>query len=173
MLGRDGYLPGVRAGWTPASLIRRSPSPSTAVSSGGISKTSCRPGSAGRYFIARLRGGDVAAVGHSRKGPPRGAGWKPTCGLRAPQSRHQVIGAARRVVMDPVDVLDAGRMAVFTDPEGCASWCLAGQQHRVARHCQPARFVELQRLNTRDPEGAKSFYGSVFGWERLALQGRR
>ena len=31
--------------------------------------------------------------------------------------------------------------------------------------------MNFNGLNTRDPEGAKSFYGSVFGWETLALPG--
>ena len=31
--------------------------------------------------------------------------------------------------------------------------------------------LNCNSLNTRDVEGAKSFYGSVFGWETLGLQG--
>ena len=31
--------------------------------------------------------------------------------------------------------------------------------------------MNFNGLNTRDAEGAKSFYGSVFGWETLALGG--
>ena len=31
--------------------------------------------------------------------------------------------------------------------------------------------MNFNGLNTRDPEGAKSFYGSVFGWETLGLGG--
>lgn len=82
-----------------------------------------------------------------------------------------MIGAGGRVVMDPVDVLDAGRMAVFTDPEGCAFCVWQAKQHRGARIVNQPGSLNFNSLNTRDPEGAKSFYGSVFGWERLALQG--
>src|SRR5207249_4983039 len=31
--------------------------------------------------------------------------------------------------------------------------------------------LNFNGLNTRDAEGAKSFYGSVFGWKTLALGG--
>ena len=31
--------------------------------------------------------------------------------------------------------------------------------------------LNLNGLNTRDVEGAKSFYGSVFGWRTLTLDG--
>ena len=31
--------------------------------------------------------------------------------------------------------------------------------------------LNFNGLSTRDPEGAKAFYGSVFGWETLALPG--
>src|SRR5256885_15192011 len=31
--------------------------------------------------------------------------------------------------------------------------------------------LNLNRLHTRDPDGARSFYGSVFGWEALGLPG--
>jgi uncharacterized protein len=31
--------------------------------------------------------------------------------------------------------------------------------------------LNFNGLNTRDVEGAKSFYGSVFGWETLGLEG--
>jgi predicted enzyme related to lactoylglutathione lyase len=30
--------------------------------------------------------------------------------------------------------------------------------------------LNFNRLNTREPDGAKWFYGSVFGWETLNLQ---
>src|SRR5437660_254437 len=35
----------------------------------------------------------------------------------------------------------------------------------------PQAAVAFYRLGTRDPDGAKAFYGSVFGWEVLDLGG--
>ena len=63
MLERDGYLPGV-----PCWVDTSQPDPEAAVAFyGGLFgwdfKDAMPPGSPGKYFFARLRGGDVAAVG--------------------------------------------------------------------------------------------------------------
>jgi predicted enzyme related to lactoylglutathione lyase len=44
-------------------------------------------------------------------------------------------------------------------------------EHRGAQLVNEHGTVNFNDLNTRDPEGAKSFYGSVFGWETLELPG--
>jgi uncharacterized protein len=69
------------------------------------------------------------------------------------------------VIGETMDVMDLGRMALFTDPEGafCGIW-------------QPGTFPGAQRVNepgalswneleSRDPDRAKEFYGAVFGWK--------
>ena len=129
-------------------------------------------GSAGHYYIARLRGGDVAAVGSQPQGQPPTAAWNTYVWVEsADEVVSKVIGAGGRVVVDPVDVLDAGRMAVFTDREGAAFRVWQARKHRGARIVNEPGSLNFNSLNTRDPEGAKSFYGSVFGWETLHLQG--
>ncbi len=78
-------------------------------------------------------------------------------------------GAPR--VMEPFDVMDAGRMAVFTDPEGAAFCVWQAKQHKGARIVNEHGSLNFNGLNTRDPDGAKAFYGSVFGWGTLSLDG--
>ena len=72
---------------------------------------------------------------------------------------------------DPFDIMDAGRMAVFTDPEGAAFCVWQAKEHKGARIVNEPGSLNFNGLNTRDAEGAKSFYGSVFGWETLGLGG--
>ena len=65
---RDGYIPGV-----PCWVDTSQPDPEAAVDFyGGLFgwefEDVMPPGSAGKYFIARLRGGDVAAVGSHPRG---------------------------------------------------------------------------------------------------------
>jgi predicted enzyme related to lactoylglutathione lyase len=67
--------------------------------------------------------------------------------------------------------MDAGRMAVFTDPEGAAFCVWQAKEHKGARIVNEPGSLNFNGLNTRDVEGAKSFYGSVFGWETLDLGG--
>lgn len=69
------------------------------------------------------------------------------------------------MVAEPMDVMDLGRMAVFTDPAGAffGIW-QPGTFHGATLVNEPGA-VGWNELSTRDPEGAKSFYGAIFGWE--------
>jgi predicted enzyme related to lactoylglutathione lyase len=67
--------------------------------------------------------------------------------------------------------MDAGRMAVFTDPEGAMFSVWQAKDHRGARIVNESGSLNFNGLNTRDAERAKSFYRSVFGWETLGLGG--
>jgi len=67
--------------------------------------------------------------------------------------------------------MEACRMAVFTDPEGAAFCVWEAKEHKDARLVNDPGSLVFNGLNTRDVEGARSFYGSVFGWQTLALDG--
>jgi predicted enzyme related to lactoylglutathione lyase len=130
------------------------------------------PGSEGKYFIARLRGGDVAAVGSIPEGAPAAAMWNTyVCVESADETASKVRDAGGSVVMEPFDVMDAGRMAVFTDPEGAAFCVWQAKEHKGARIVNEHASLNFNGLNTRDVQRAKSFYGSVFGWTTLELPG--
>lgn len=77
----------------------------------------------------------------------------------------RVSEAGGQILMEPVDVLDQGRMALFLDDQGAylGAW-------------QPGNFIGAGVVNEpgapcwnelacRDIEKAKNFYGTVFGWE--------
>ena len=172
MLERDGYVPGV-----PCWVDTSQPDPEAAVAFytgvfGWDFEDAMPPGSPGKYFIARLRGGDVAAVGSQPEGAPPMAVWNTYIWVdSADDAAKKVLAAGGRVVMDPFDVMDAGRMAVLTDPEGAAFSVWQAKEHKGARIVNEPGSLNFNGLNTRDPEAAKSFYGSVFGWETLGLGG--
>ena len=67
--------------------------------------------------------------------------------------------------MDPFDVLDAGRMAVFADPAGAVFCLWQPNDHRGAQLVNEPNTWNWSDLNTRDPKGAQNFYGAVFGWQ--------
>ena len=172
MLERDGYLPGV-----PCWVDTSQPDPEAAVAFyGGLFgwdfQDAMPAGSAGKYFVARLRGGDVAAVGSQPEGGPPMAVWNTYVWVRsADEAASKVLDADGRVVMEPFDVTAAGRMAVFTDPEEAAFSVWQAREHRGAQIVNRPGSLNFNGLNTRDAAGAKSFYGSVFGWETLGLGG--
>jgi len=176
---RDGYIPGVPC-WVDAS----EPDPEAAVDFyralfGWEVEDVMPPSSEGRYFIARVRrslfdgrGRDVAAVRSIPEAAPSTAMWNTYVWVdSADEAASKVHQAGGGVVMEPFDVMDAGRMALFTDPEGAAFWVLEARQHRGARLVNDPGSLNFNTLNTRDLEAAGSFYGSVFGWQTFTLDG--
>ena len=130
------------------------------------------PGSPGQYFIARLRGGDVAAVGSQPEGGPPAAAWNTYIWVEsAEETASKVLDAGGRIITDPFEVMEAGRMAVCSDPEGAVFYLWQAKQHKGARIVNQPGSLNFNGLNTRHAEAAKSFYGSVFGWETLSAGG--
>lgn len=169
---RNGYIPGV-----PCWVDTSQPDPGAAVDFyrglfGWEFEDVMPPGSEAKYFIARLRGGDVAAVGSIPEAAPPVAMWNTYVWVEnADATASKVRDAGGGVVTEPFDVMDFGRMAVFTDPEGAAFHVWQANEHRGARVVNEAGSLNFNGLGTRDVAGAKSFYGSVFGWTTLALNG--
>src|SRR5436305_170660 len=130
------------------------------------------PGSEGKYFMARLRGLNVAAVGSIPEEAPQMALWNTYVWVdSADDTASRVRDAGGSVMMEPFDVTDAGRMAVFTDPEGAAFCVWQAGENKGAQVVNEHGSLNFNGLNTRDPDAAKSFYGSVFGWGTIALGG--
>ncbi|MGK5641332.1 VOC family protein [Streptomyces sp. URMC 126] len=119
---------------------------------------------AGGYGFFRRDGATVAAVGPLTE---EGASSAWTVYFRTPDAdatAKSVEQGGGTVRVAPFDVMDAGRMACFTDPGGAefAVW-------------QPARVGGLERaseenalcwaeLHVADPTAAYAFYRGVFGW---------
>jgi uncharacterized protein len=167
---RDGYIPGV-----PCWVDTSQPDPEAAVNFyGGLFgwefEDVMPPGSQGKYFIARVRGGDVAAVGSIPEGAPPAAMWNTYIWVdRADDTASTAIQAGGRVLMEPFDVMNAGRMAVLADPQGAAFCVWQAQEHKGAQIVNEAGSLNFNVLNTPDPAAAKRFYGAVFGWKTLDL----
>jgi uncharacterized protein len=169
---RDGYIPGVPC-WVDAS----EPDPQAATEFygelfGWDFEDVMPPDAPGRYFTARLRGLDVAAVGSIPEGAPPMAMWNTYIWVdSADETASKVRDAGGTVVMEPFDIFDSGRMAVFADPEGATFSVWQAKEHKGARLVNEHGSLNFNGLNTRDVDGAKAFYGSVFGWTTLALPG--
>ena len=167
---RDGYIPGV-----PCWVDTAQPDPEAALVfySGlfGWEFEDVLPeGSEGKYFIGRIRGGDVAAVGSVPEGAPPVVMWNTYVWV---ESADETVSKARAagggVAVEPYDVMGFGPMAVLTDSEGVAFCVWEPRAHKGAKIVNEHGSVNFNGLATRDPEGAKAFYGAVFGWGTLAL----
>ena len=87
----------------------------------------------------------------------------------ADETAAKVREAGGAVLMEPFDIFDSGRMAWFTDPEGAGFGVWQPNQHRGATVVNEPGSLNFNGLHSRDEEGAKAFYGAVFGWELLPM----
>jgi uncharacterized protein len=183
---RDGYIAGVPC-WVDAS----EPDPEAAVDFyGGLFgwefEDVMLPDSESKYFIARgearsssifdtsgeVRSGDVAAIRSIPDGAPPTAMWNTHFWVdSADEAATKVLDAGGGIGVEPFDFMNACRMAVFTDPEGAAFGVWEAKEHKGARLVNDPGALVFNGLNTRDVEGARSFYRSVFGWQTSGIGG--
>jgi predicted enzyme related to lactoylglutathione lyase len=120
----------------------------------------------GGYSIANLDGRAVAGIG-PKQGPPEApATWMTYLATEdADATAAKVKGAGGQVVMDPMDVMDAGRMAVAVDTTGAVFGIWQNRAFVGAQVANVAGAVAWNEHMSRDFEGAKAFYAAVFGYE--------
>jgi len=170
MAERDGYIPGV-----PCWVDVNEPDPNGALPFyrglfGWEFEDMVPTESAGQYFIGRIRGGDVAAVGSIPEGAPPVAAWNTYISVASADDTAAKAGdAGGQVLAGPFDVIDAGRMAVLADPEGAAFRVWQAKNHQGAKVVNEHGSLNFNGLATRDQHKAEAFYGAVFGWRVLAL----
>jgi predicted enzyme related to lactoylglutathione lyase len=118
----------------------------------------------GGYRRAKLNGRDVAGV-MGKMDDAQPCVWATYVSVEdADATLDKVREGGGSVMVEPMDVMGLGKMAVFTDPTGavCGIW-------------QPGTFVGAELVNedgafgwnelgTRDVPAAREFYGKVFGW---------
>jgi len=68
-----------------------------------------------------------------------------------------------------MDVMDAGRMAVVTDPEGATLSLWQARGNKGAKVVNEHGALNFNGLVTRNVEAAAAFYGALFGWQVLDL----
>ena len=164
MSTRTEYAPG-----TPSWADNASSDPSAAASFysqlfGWQTENSMPAESPGEYHMARLDGKNVAALGSQpMEGMP--AVWNTyiTVGS-ADEVAKAVADAGGKVMMEPFDVLDAGRMAVCADPAGAVFMVWEAKDSIGAEVVNEPVTLAWNELYTRDVDGCQAFYGSVFGW---------
>ncbi|HEY7076986.1 MAG TPA: VOC family protein [Solirubrobacteraceae bacterium] len=172
MSTEDRYIPGV-----PCWIDTMQPDPDAAVAFygdlfGWEYEDVMPAGSPGKYYIARIRGGDVAAISSQPDGAPPSPAWNTYIWVESVDATAEKVRAAGGgVVMEPGDVMEAGRMAVFTDPEGAAFSVWQPKRHRGATVVNEHGALNFNTLNTRDLEAARAFYGAVFGWDLIDVGG--
>lgn len=167
---RHGYITGV-----PCWVDTNQPEPATAADFyGGLFgwtvEDSMPPGSDGHYFTGRIDGRDAAAISSIPPGAPDVATWNTYIWVDDLDACATAVReAGGTVITEPFDVMDAGRMAVVADPDGAVLSLWEAGRHKGATVVNEHGALNFNELATRDVERAAAFYGTVFGWEVLAL----
>jgi uncharacterized protein len=124
----------------------------------------------GHYSMATLAGAPVAALsGQAEAGAPVAwATYVTVVDVGSAVERVQAGGG--QVVVEPMDVMALGRMAMVTDPGGAVlSLWQAGGHVGAGRTGEPGTLCWVE-LTTRHVSEAVAFYGSVFGWTAAPLE---
>jgi uncharacterized protein len=117
----------------------------------------------GVYSMARLNGKYAAAIYAAQEGQPTAwASYVTVDDVDATTRRAGALGATAMV--EPFDVLQAGRMAVLQDPTGAVFAVWQPRDHIGASIVNGPGALSLNQLNTSDPERAQEFYAQLFGW---------
>ncbi|MFI9063471.1 VOC family protein [Streptomyces sp. NPDC053429] len=119
----------------------------------------------GGYGMFRL-GGKTVAGGMTvtpEQGPSAWTVYFRTPDLDATAAAVRESGGA--VAFEPMDVLDLGRMAVFTDPAGVAFAAWQPGRHKGLDEVTAVGTLCWTELYTPDVAAAAAFYRAVFGWE--------
>jgi uncharacterized protein len=118
---------------------------------------------AGHYTIVSKDGKQVAAISPAQDpGPPRWTTYVNVDDLDAVAKKAEV--AQGTVIMPPMDVMTAGRMAIFADTTGAVIAAWQPTDHLGAQLVNEPGAFTWSELATSDLGKSKTFYSEVFGW---------
>lgn len=80
------------------------------------------------------------------------------------ETSKKVEAAGGTVMMPAMDVMDAGRMAIYADPTGAVISVWQAGNHKGADVSNETNTWSWNELMTRDVDAATAFYADVFGW---------
>ncbi|MGI8412541.1 MAG: VOC family protein [Solirubrobacteraceae bacterium] len=124
----------------------------------------------GKYFVARVKGRDVAGIGSLPDGGPPMAIWNTYIRVdNADEAAARATAAGARLLVGPLDAPPAGRLAVLVDPVGAAISLWEAHGREGAQLVNESGTWTMSALHTTDPERANAFYGAVFGWQPEAF----
>jgi predicted enzyme related to lactoylglutathione lyase len=122
------------------------------------------PPEAGGYRMCMLDGKPVAGLGP--QGNPDMPPWWTTyvSVADATETAAAIVEDGGTIIVEPMDVLDVGRMAVAADPTGAMFSIWQPLVHAGAAVVNEPNTWCWNELTTRDPQRSVEFYGAVFGW---------
>ena len=167
------YAPG-----TPSWVDLSSPSPDESAAFYGelMGWQATEPGAAeetGGYRMFQQEGQNVGGLmAQMQDGQP--TAWATYISVAdADETAEKVTAAGGSIVVEPMDVMDIGRLAVFSDPTGAVFGVWQPKSFAGADLVNEPNSLCWNEVLTRDAEANKAFYPAVFGWApgRAAFEG--
>jgi len=122
------------------------------------------PPEAGGYSLCMLRGRPAAGMGPKMMAEMPSTWTTYLAAESADDVAAQVKAAGGQVLMEPMDVMDVGRMAVAADPAGAAFGIWQARAHIGAGIANEPGALCWNENMSRDFDRKKAFYQSVFGY---------
>ena len=173
MSERDGFQPGVPS-WV--DNLARNPRRQTdfygALFGWEFTGPGAMPGDPpGEYFVAQLRGREVAGIGSLPQGGELEPAWNTYVEVENVDSAAQDVEAAGgKVLAGPFDAPPAGRIAAVADRAGAPFSIWQPDARQGAELVNEPSAWSMSALNTPDLDEAAEFYRAVFGWETMPFQ---
>jgi len=121
------------------------------------------------YTMCKLNGSDAAAITQQRDDEKSGGvppHWNAYITVDNVDERtKKAQSAGGKVLMQPFDVMDVGRMSVVADPTGAALCLWQAKKHIGAQITGDPGSICWAELMTTNVDTAGKFYTSVFGWK--------
>lgn len=130
------------------------------------------PAEYGYYTMCLLRGKPVAAVASPPGADSRASWWTPYLSTDSTDATVKRINdAGGKLAMEPMDVMDQGRMAIAEDPSGATFGLWQGDKHIGAQIVNEPGAMTWNELHTSDSAAARRFYQEIFGYEPEPMTG--
>jgi uncharacterized protein len=118
---------------------------------------------AGHYTIVSKGGKQVAAISPAQDpGPPRWTTYINVDDLDSVAKAAEAAGGT--IIVAPMDVMKAGRMAIFKDTSGAFIAAWQPGDHIGAELVNEPGALIWDELSTSDLGKSKAFYSETFGW---------
>ena len=127
------------------------------------------------YSMFQMRGNEVAAGAGMRpeerqqQVPSHWNTYVSVSNADDAVKRAQELGGT--MLMPAFDVMDVGRMAGIQDPTGAVFFVWQPNKHIGAKILREPGSLCWTELSTKDPDTAKAFYTSLFGWSEKTSTG--
>jgi predicted enzyme related to lactoylglutathione lyase len=114
------------------------------------------------YSLCKLDGTNVCAIAEQPEIPPHWNNYVTVTSADDAAARAKELGA--KIIEEPFDVMDVGRMSVFSDPTGAALCVWQAGTTIGAGLVNVPGALTWNELHTPDIPAAISFYSELFGW---------